>query len=55
MKTSMMKPILLILVTLSFVGCVTRKTTRDSEGIVTEDKYIIKRPIKNFIKNVEME
>ena len=55
MKISMMKPIILILVTLSFVGCITRRTTRDSQGIVTEDKYIIKRPIKTFVENVEME
>ena len=50
-----MKALVLILVTLSFVGCVTRRTTRDSQGIVTEDKFIIKRPIKNFVNNVEME
>jgi len=55
MKTSMMKPIILILATLSLVGCITRQTTRDSQGIVTDDKFIIKRPIKNFINNVEME
>jgi hypothetical protein len=55
MKISMMKPIILILVTLSLVGCITRKTTRDSQGIVIEDKYIIKRPIKTFVNNVEME
>jgi len=50
-----MRNIILILIALSFCGCVYKQTTTNSQGAVTDEKYIIKRPVKNFIKNVEVE
>ena len=41
--------------TLSLSGCVTQQTTTNSEGVVIEDKYVIERPLKKFIKKVEFE
>ena len=35
-------------------GCVVKQTTTDPKGN-TDEKYIIKRPVKKFIENVEME
>jgi hypothetical protein len=43
------------LIALSLSGCVMKQTTRDSQGRITDEKYIIKRPVKNFIQNVEVE
>lgn len=40
---------------LSLSGCIMKQTTRDSRGVITDEKYIIKRPIKNFVENVEVE
>ena len=42
-------------VALFLSGCLMKQTTRDSSGVVTDEKYIIKRPIKNVIKNLEVE
>ena len=58
MKTSRLTKLLLLLsalAALSLSGCVMKQTTRDSRGVIQEEKYIIKRPVKNFIKNVEVE
>lgn len=35
-------------------SCVIKQTTT-REGAVVDEKYIIKRPVKNFIENVEVE
>jgi len=51
----MMRALILILIALSFSGCVTKQTTTNSQGVVTDEKYIIKRPVKKFINNVEFE
>ena len=45
----------IILITLVLSGCIMRETTTNSRGVVTEDKYIIKRPVKDFIEKVEFE
>ena len=54
-----MKKIIIILVTavvaLSLSGCLYKKEKINSRGQVTEEKYIIKRPVKDFIENVEFE
>ena len=51
-----MKSIISIaLVTLTLSGCVYKKTVTDSRGVVVEDKYIIKRPVKDFVDKVEFE
>jgi hypothetical protein len=59
MKRTFMKRIIVISVTavvaLSLSGCVMRETTTNSRGVVTDDKYIIKRPVKDFIEKVEFE
>ncbi|MDF1712138.1 MAG: hypothetical protein P1U90_07850 [Akkermansiaceae bacterium] len=34
-------------------GCVTKRTT--TSGGHVEKKYVVKRPVKNFIKNVEFD
>ncbi|MFT5904585.1 MAG: hypothetical protein ACI9E1_000170 [Cryomorphaceae bacterium] len=44
----------LLLATASLTGCVTKRTTT-SNGAVTDEKYVVKRPIKKFINNVEFE
>ncbi len=51
-----MKPavFLISLVALCLSGCVVKRTTTDEKGR-TDEKYIIKRPVKNFIENVEVE
>ena len=35
-------------------SCVTKQTTTVN-GQFVEEKYVIKRPVKNFIQNVEVE
>ena len=50
-----MRNIILILIALSFCGCVTQRTKYDSQGRVIEDKIVIERPIKKFIEKVEFE
>lgn len=51
-----MKPILILaLATMILSGCVMKQSKVDSRGRVTDEKYIIKRPVKNFIENVEVE
>ena len=45
----------LALLAIFLSGCVTKQTKTDSRGIIREEKYIIKRPVKNFIENVEFE
>ena len=47
--------IFMILMTLVLSGCIMRETTTDSRGVVTDDKYIIKRPVKDFVEKVEFE
>ena len=47
--------IFVMLVALFMSGCLMKQTTRDSSGIIVEEKYIIKRPIKNVIQNLEVE
>lgn len=39
---------------LFLTGCIMKQTTT-SNGAITDQKYIIKRPVKNFIDNVEVE
>ena len=41
----------LILVT----GCVTKRKIYDSQGVLVDEQTIVKRPLKKFFKNVEME
>ncbi len=58
MNTNKLTKLLLLLISLvglSLSGCLMKQTTRDSKGMITEEKYIIKRPIKNVIKNLEVE
>ena len=38
-----------------FSGCVYKQETMNSQGQVTEEKYIIKRPVKDLIEKVEFE
>jgi hypothetical protein len=47
--------IFVILAALFVSGCLMKQTTRNSQGIITDEKYIIKRPVKNVIKNLEVE
>ena len=35
-------------------GCVMKRTVHKN-GYQAEEKYVVKRPIKNFIQNVEIE
>ncbi len=55
LKDRFMKISLLLGIAFSLCGCVTQQTTYDRQGNVTDEKYIIHRPIKNFIENVEVE
>ena len=54
-----MKKIIVISVTavvaLSLSGCIYKQEKINSRGQVTEEKYIIKRPVKDFIEKVEFE
>ena len=51
-----MKSVIFVMLVALFVsGCLMKQTTRDSRGVITEEKYIIKRPVKNVIKNLEVE
>ena len=50
-----MKFIMCVLVVFALSGCIYKETTTNNQGIVTEDKYIIKRPLKDFVENVEFE
>jgi hypothetical protein len=47
--------IFVILAALFVSGCLMKRTTTNSAGVVTEEKYIITRPVKNAIKNIEVE
>ena len=47
--------IFVMLVALCMSGCLMKQTTTNSQGIVVDEKYIIKRPLKNIIKNLEVE
>lgn len=44
----------LILVALATSGCVTKRTVTKG-GQTVEEKYVVKRPVKKFINNVEFE
>jgi hypothetical protein len=46
--------IFIALTALFLTGCIMKRTVTDEKG-VTKEKYIIKRPVKEFIKNVESE
>jgi hypothetical protein len=35
-------------------GCITKRTVSQG-GRKVEEKYVVKRPVKNFIRNVEFE
>jgi len=46
----------LLLSMVSLTGCITKQTTTSaSNGAVIDEKYVIKRPVKNFIQTVEFE
>ena len=47
--------VFVILIALCMTGCLVKRTTTNSVGIVTEEKYIITRPVKNAIENIEVE
>jgi hypothetical protein len=54
---NLLKPILIITFLLSYLtltGCITKQTTT-SNGAFVEEKYVIKRPVKNLIQNLEVE
>ena len=40
--------------TCCFTSCVTKQTTTVN-GQFVEERYVIKRPVKNFIQNVEVQ
>ena len=51
-----MKSISLVLIVLFvFSGCVYKQETINAQGVIIDEKYIIKRPVKDFIKKVEFE
>jgi hypothetical protein len=52
MKTTAI--IVMALAALFLTGCVMKRTVTDEKG-GTKEKYIIKRPLKEFIKDVESE
>jgi hypothetical protein len=47
--------IFVVLISIILSGCIMRETTTNSRGVVTDDKYIIKRPVKDFVEKVEFE
>ena len=47
--------LIIVLSVMSLCGCVTRQTTYDSQGRVTDDNYVIERPVKKIIEKVEFE
>ena len=47
--------IFIVLISIILSGCIMRGTTTNSRGVVTGDKYIIKRPVKDFVEKVEFE
>lgn len=44
----------LLFLTLGSSGCVTKRTVTE-RGHTVEEKYVVKRPVKKFINNVEFE
>jgi hypothetical protein len=54
-KDLMRVVIFVLLATLLLSGCLVKQTTTDHRGLVTDEKYIIKRPLKEAIKNMEVE
>jgi hypothetical protein len=53
---TVMKAITIIpLIALSLSGCVMKETKTDRRGVVTEEKYVIKRPVKEALENMEVE
>jgi hypothetical protein len=44
----------LLVLTLGISGCVTKRTVTE-RGHTVEEKYVVKRPVKKFINNVEFE
>ncbi len=51
--TSTLKLLLLALAAFGLTSCLTQRTVR--EGGHVEKKYVIKRPLKNVLENVEVE
>jgi len=51
-KQSVLFALLLSMITLT--GCVTKQTTT-ANGVVIDEKYVVKRPVKKFIQTVEFE
>ena len=47
--------ILVALIALFLSGCLVKQTKTDPMGDVIEEKYIIKRPVKEVIENIEFE
>jgi uncharacterized protein YcfL len=54
-KDIMKAIIFVILATLLLSGCLVKQTVTNSQGVVIQDKYIIKRPVKEALKNMEVE
>lgn len=50
-----MKLTALIIIALFLCSCVYKQEKISREGVVMEEKYIIKRPIKDFVEKVEFE
>ena len=40
---------------IAFTSCVTKRTTTNANGSVVDEGYVVKRPVKKFIKTVEFE
>ena len=45
---------ILIICAVSCSGCLMKRTTTDWKG-QTQEKYVIKRPVKKIITNLEVE
>ena len=40
---------------LASTSCVTKRTVTDDRGVVVDESYVIHRPVKKFVENVEVE
>ena len=36
-------------------SCITKRTVTDDQGVVVDESYVIHRPVKEFVENVEVE
>ena len=43
------------LMALFLSGCLVQETKTNRQGVVTEEKYVIKRPVKEALENLEVE